>query len=157
MEKLARLTGYTAGSASVTFGNIKRKIKLLGEALSEDGPATPKKGAGPGRGKAASTSATPKKRGATASATATPAKRKKTAVAAAAEEQDDDDDEELDFSPSKAETKPKVKSEPDFKPKVTVKKEVPDYSDLTLDEDLQQAEPGHSYGGLLDGIGEFGH
>ncbi|OAL05847.1 hypothetical protein IQ06DRAFT_332238 [Phaeosphaeriaceae sp. SRC1lsM3a] len=61
MAKLASLTGYriassqTPGSASVTFGNIKRKLKLLGEGLAADGPATPKKGGGPGRAKAAST------------------------------------------------------------------------------------------------------
>lgn len=46
MEKLARLTGYTPKSAHVTFGRITRKIKLMAESLSENGPATPKKGGG---------------------------------------------------------------------------------------------------------------
>jgi hypothetical protein len=64
MNKLASLTGYTPGSASVTFGNIKRKIKLLGDGLAADGPATPKKAGGPGRGKAGTTPKSTGKRGA---------------------------------------------------------------------------------------------
>jgi hypothetical protein len=98
MVKLASLTGYTAGSASVTFGNIKRKLKLLGEGLAADGPATPKKGGGPGRGK--TSGATPKssgKRGASkAPGTAedeTPTKRAKKVAPKKKREDDDDDDE----------------------------------------------------------------
>jgi len=98
MQKLASLTGYTTGSASVTFGNIKRKIKLLGEGLAADGPATPKNGAGAGRSKA---SATPKKRG-TSSATAaddeSPTKRAKKQSAKKNRMNEDQDDDE-DFAP----------------------------------------------------------
>ncbi|KAF2132106.1 hypothetical protein P153DRAFT_184310 [Dothidotthia symphoricarpi CBS 119687] len=105
MTKLASLTGYTTGSASVTFGNIKRKIKLLGESLSSNGPATPKKTGGPGRSKATpastSTSGRKKKRGAADNGAAdTPSKKKKKA----AHDYDGDDvDEEF--------VVPKVKKE----------------------------------------------
>ncbi|KAF1913950.1 hypothetical protein BDU57DRAFT_328226 [Ampelomyces quisqualis] len=100
MNKLASLTGYTPGSASVTFGNIKRKIKLLGEDLAAGGPATPKKGGGPGRSK--STGGTPKstgKRGASKSVGAddeSPTKRSRKTTAKM--NRDDDDDEEI-FAP----------------------------------------------------------
>jgi len=101
MNKLASLTGYTPGSASVTFGNIKRKIKLLGEGLAANGPATPKNGSGAGRAKA-----TPKssgKRTAKAAAAgsdeeeaATPSKRpKKNSAKKPRRNADDDDDEEF--------------------------------------------------------------
>lgn len=107
MTKLASLTGYTVGSASVTFGKIKQKIKHLGEGLAADGPATPKRGGGPGRSKA-----TPKstgKRAAFKSAgddngSESPTKRsKKTAGAAKkkrnnGDDDDDDDDDEM-FAP----------------------------------------------------------
>jgi hypothetical protein len=108
MQKLAALTGYTPGTASVTFGNIKRKIKLLGEGLAAAGPATPK-GGGPGRGKAAG--ATPRssaKRSAAKATeedgTETPTKRpKKSPPKKAARNADDDDDEEFDFGKVKKE------------------------------------------------------
>jgi hypothetical protein len=56
MAKLARLTGYTEGSASVTFGKIKRKLKshtagLDGANTNALPTSTPKKTGGPGRGK----------------------------------------------------------------------------------------------------------
>lgn len=41
-NKLAALTGYTPGSASVTFGKIKRKLKAKAAGPSAT-PATPKK------------------------------------------------------------------------------------------------------------------
>jgi hypothetical protein len=98
MVKLASLTGYTAGSASVTFGNIKRKLKLLGEGLAADGPATPKKGGGPGRSKASG--ATPKSTGKRGASKApgttddeTPTKRAKKGTAKKTRDDDDDDDE----------------------------------------------------------------
>jgi hypothetical protein len=98
MEKLADLTGYTPGSASVTFGNIKRKLKLLGEDLAANGPATPKKGGGPGRSK----TTTPKSTGKRAAPKATgktdesPTKRtKKNAPKKMRDNSDDDDDEQL--------------------------------------------------------------
>lgn len=52
MQKLSVLTGYTPGSASVTFGNIKRKLRLIGEslALGPSSSITPKKVGGPRRG-----------------------------------------------------------------------------------------------------------
>ena len=51
IKKLARLTGYTEGSASVTIGKIKRKLKLhaAGTGEADAGTAsiaTPKKAAG---------------------------------------------------------------------------------------------------------------
>lgn len=101
MTKLASLTGYTVGSAGVTFGNIKRKIKLLGEGLTADDQATPKKGGGPGRSKSSIT--TPKstgKRGAASKSAGddeseTPTKRSKKQKA---RDDDDDEDEEM-FAP----------------------------------------------------------
>jgi hypothetical protein len=88
MAKLASLTGYTPGSASVTFGNIKRKLKQLGEGLAADGPATPKNGAR----KATGTTPKSSKRGATEDPT--PSKRaKKTPAKKARDDTDDDDDE----------------------------------------------------------------
>jgi hypothetical protein len=92
MVKLASLTGYTPGSASVTFGNIKRKIKQLGDGLAADGPATPKKGA---RSKATPTPKSTGKR--TASATdanedESPSKRPKKSTAKKIRDDDDDDE-----------------------------------------------------------------
>ncbi|KAJ4374292.1 hypothetical protein N0V83_003033 [Neocucurbitaria cava] len=78
MEKLARLTGYTPKSAQVTFGKITRKIKLMAESLSENGPATPKKGGG--GPKATPTSTTSKSGGGKRTAAAdneTPSKKQK--------------------------------------------------------------------------------
>lgn len=43
VAKLASLTGYTAGSASVTLGKIKRKLKDHAGQFSASNPATPKK------------------------------------------------------------------------------------------------------------------
>jgi hypothetical protein len=94
MVKLASLTGYTPGSASVTFGNIKRKIKQLGDGLAADGPATPKKGA---RSKA---TATPNSTGKRTAATTdinedeSPSKRPKKSSAKKTRDDDDDDDDE---------------------------------------------------------------
>jgi hypothetical protein len=53
MDKLAALTGYTPGSASVTLGKIKQKIKLVGSSTPA-APITPKKPGGPVRGKTSS-------------------------------------------------------------------------------------------------------
>jgi hypothetical protein len=93
MNKLASLTGYTPGSASVTFGNIKRKIKLLGDGLAADGPATPKKAGGPERGKAGTTPKSTGKRGAGKADGdgETPSKRAKKTKKTT---NDDEDDEE---------------------------------------------------------------
>ncbi|KAF2754396.1 hypothetical protein EJ05DRAFT_489117 [Pseudovirgaria hyperparasitica] len=47
MDKLAKICGYTAGSCSVTFGKLKRKIKALGDSNSDitaAPPSTPKSG-----------------------------------------------------------------------------------------------------------------
>lgn len=80
MQKLAALTNYTPASASVTLGNIKRKIKLVeGNATdtstkdktSDSGsaappPSTPPKKRAPASGSASSTprkNATPKSTG----------------------------------------------------------------------------------------------
>jgi hypothetical protein len=41
MDKLAKLTGYTTGSASVTFGKIKRKMKQHGPTGRDE--ETPRK------------------------------------------------------------------------------------------------------------------
>lgn len=93
MVKLGSLAGYTTASASVTFGKIKSKLKLLGQSLQDmpSMPGTPSK-------------STPKKKAATP--TSTPRKRKNTAAAADAtpskkgkmpmrEEDDVEDDDEL--------------------------------------------------------------
>ncbi|CAO2657215.1 Nn.00g033410.m01.CDS01 [Neocucurbitaria sp. VM-36] len=92
IQKLARLTGYTPGSASVTMGNIKRKLKLLGESLSQNGPATPKKTGGPGRSK----TTTPKRGGKRAAAESdAPSKRQKQGSRKAREQSVEDEDEVL--------------------------------------------------------------
>ncbi|KAF2032292.1 hypothetical protein EK21DRAFT_87414 [Setomelanomma holmii] len=91
MEKLAKLTGYTFKSAGVSFGNIKRKLKLLGEGLSADGPATPKNG----RAKTATTSkSTGKKRakGSDEDEVETPSKRPKKSTRKRNDDDDDDED-----------------------------------------------------------------
>jgi flagellum-specific peptidoglycan hydrolase FlgJ len=104
MVKLASLTGYTPGSASVTFGNIKRKLKQLGEGLAADGPATPKNG----RSKATATpkSSTSKRTASSKPADAddedqpTPSKRpKKTAAPKKSRDANDDDDDDEHFVP----------------------------------------------------------
>lgn len=98
MAKLASLTGYTVGSASVTFGNIKRKIKLFGEGLTANGPATPKKGGGPGRSKSTTTPKSTDKRAASKPTghdeSETPTKRPKTAGKKKRTYDDDDDDDD---------------------------------------------------------------
>jgi hypothetical protein len=101
MNKLASLTGYTPGSASVTFGNIKRKIKLLGEGLAADGPANPKKTGGPGRGKTGTTPKSTGKRGAAANDDESPTKRAKKSSAKKSRSSDDDEEDII----------PKVKKE----------------------------------------------
>ncbi|KAF1934149.1 uncharacterized protein M421DRAFT_302 [Didymella exigua CBS 183.55] len=86
-KKLAELTGYTEGSASVTMGKIKRKLKLKA-AGSSSVVNTPKKAATP------HVPRTPKsaKRGAAeAVAGGTPSKKGRTSKPA----NDDDDDEEF--------------------------------------------------------------
>ncbi|KAH7563490.1 hypothetical protein BM1_00537 [Bipolaris maydis] len=77
MVKLGALAGYTPASASVTFGRIKSKIKLLGGSL-HDTPGTPGTPGMPGT----PSKSTPKKKAATPAST--PRKRKNTAAAAAA-------------------------------------------------------------------------
>ncbi|KAF2857028.1 hypothetical protein T440DRAFT_503612 [Plenodomus tracheiphilus IPT5] len=97
MQKLASLTGYTPGSASVTMGNIKRKLKVLGDSLSSNALTTPKKtGGGPGRGK----TGTPKtptgtKRGATTNKTPNKRQKKSGRQEQRDEEEDEDDGEEM--------------------------------------------------------------
>ncbi|KAJ4358482.1 uncharacterized protein N0V89_003066 [Didymosphaeria variabile] len=85
IKKLARLTGYTEGSASVTIGKIKRKLKAhgagAGAGVSGGTPAsTPKK---------TNAAKTPKsaKRGADKTFNESPAKKKKAEV-----QQEDDED-----------------------------------------------------------------
>ncbi|KAI1542971.1 PIG-U domain containing protein [Pyrenophora tritici-repentis] len=73
MNKLASLTGYTPGSASVTFGKIKQKIRLVGDSLSSAGPAPPKNGS---RAKA-TPSTTPRKRSMLSASTPPSAKKSK--------------------------------------------------------------------------------
>ncbi|KAL5118353.1 hypothetical protein ACEQ8H_003702 [Pleosporales sp. CAS-2024a] len=101
MDKLASLAGYTRGSASVIFGTIKRKIKLLGEGLAADGPATPKTNSA--RAKPAPTPKSSAKRAMPAKDIAedhSPTKRAKKATPKAMKKEsrndDDEDDEEQD-------------------------------------------------------------
>ncbi|EFQ91521.1 hypothetical protein PTT_11612 [Pyrenophora teres f. teres 0-1] len=89
MNKLASLTGYTPGSATVTFGKIKHKIKLIGDSLSSSGPAPPKNGH---RAKATTTS-TPKKRTMPTSSTPPSAKRSKQVLLQDNDNLDDDDED----------------------------------------------------------------
>jgi hypothetical protein len=156
MEKLASLTGYTIGSAGVTFGKIKTKIKLLGESLNANGPSTPKRAGNSGRSKTASTpSSTPRKRAATTAST-TPAKRPRKGgrqptsspsedVSAANDDDDDDNDEEFG---GLGDTKVKVKKEePGF-----------DQASGFYDGALEQREmfgDGATYG-FLNGVETFG-
>ncbi|KAJ4384128.1 hypothetical protein N0V86_000973 [Didymella sp. IMI 355093] len=87
-KKLAELTGYTEGSASVTLGKIKRKLKLKA-AASTGVVNTPKKAA------TSRLARTPKsgKRGATEDAAeGTPSKKGKKASKPT---NDEDDDEEF--------------------------------------------------------------
>ncbi|KAL1796340.1 hypothetical protein ACET3X_004880 [Alternaria dauci] len=147
MTKLAALTGYTIGSASVTFGKIKTKIRLLGESLSTNGPSTPRKTGGPGRAKATSTPmSTPKKRGPPTTSD-TPAKRARKGTRqptsspsddVSAADDDGDEDEE-------------------FEKKVKVKKEEPGFEHGSgfYDESAEDGSAGTSYG-FLDGIETFG-
>jgi hypothetical protein len=152
MTKLTSLTGYTVGSASVTFGRIKSKLKLMGESLSADGPAPPKttpKGTPKGAAKTTSRAkATPNgKRG--AAAYSTPSKRQKkapqptsSASCNAAAVDDDDDDE--DFS-GMGVGGAKIKKEEDF-----------DRSFPELDSPLheQEEERAASYN-FLEGIEQY--
>ncbi|KAJ4366655.1 hypothetical protein N0V95_000156 [Ascochyta clinopodiicola] len=90
-HKLAQLTGYTPGSASVTLGKIKRKLKNKAAGVTTSNPATPKRqinNRGP-----RSTPKSSAKRGAIEDAAAvTPSKKgKKTSKLSA----NDDDDEEF--------------------------------------------------------------
>jgi hypothetical protein len=87
MDKLAKLTGYTTGSASVTFGKIKRKMKQHAEGPSP--ASTPRKPA-----------AGSKKRGPTGRDEETPRKKK-----AAKHYDSDDDDEEFKHVKVKKEEK----------------------------------------------------
>ncbi|KAI4617489.1 hypothetical protein J4E80_005692 [Alternaria sp. BMP 0032] len=139
MVKLAALTGYTPGSASVTFGNIKRKLKNMAAGASEDSP--PAKSRSGGRPRAATTS-TPKKRGATAAPSSASKRSKKGAAArettsSASDANDDDDDDDFGLHGPK------------------VKKEEPAFDDgFDLVEEDVPSRDGMSYG-FLDGIETF--
>ncbi|KAF1936540.1 hypothetical protein EJ02DRAFT_427425 [Clathrospora elynae] len=141
MRKLASLTGYTFGSASVTFGNIKRKIKLLGDSLSAIAPATPKK-----RGGSDLAKTTPKKRGAAAvnDTATTPSKR--TRKVARQPSADDEEDDEEDFGFEAKSKGAVVKKEEE--------EEGVDGFDDGEPEGLQHGKPA-GYG-FLEGIGIFG-
>ncbi|KAI4637797.1 hypothetical protein J4E83_000615 [Alternaria metachromatica] len=139
MVKLAALTGYTPGSASVTFGNIKRKLKNMAAGASEDSPATPAKSRSGGRPRTATTS-TPKKRGATTAAPASASKRRaarQPTYSNEASANDDDDDDDFGLHGPK------------------VKKEEPAFDDgFDLVEEDVPSRDGMSYG-FLDGIETF--
>ena len=82
----ADILQYTAGSASVTFGKIKRKLKAKAAGSSGAPLTTPKK---PAAGK----SRTPRssKRGATEDATGTPSKKGKKATKPANNDEDEEE------------------------------------------------------------------
>ena len=142
MVKLASLTGYTPGSASVTFGNIKRKLKNMAAGASEDSP--PAKSRSGGRAKATANT-TPKKRGATAAPTSASKRFKKGAAARettsplSGSDANDDDDDDFGLNGPK------------------VKKEEPAFDDGfdLVEEDVPSRDAGMSYG-FLDGIETFG-
>ncbi|KAI4670380.1 uncharacterized protein J4E79_000661 [Alternaria viburni] len=140
MVKLAALTGYTPGSASVTFGNIKRKLKNMAAGASEDSP--PAKSRSGGRARATTATSTPKKRGATAAAPASASKRRTarqpTSSNEASANDDDDDDDDFGLNGPK------------------VKKEEPAFDDgFDLVEEDVPSRDAMSYG-FLDGIETFG-
>ncbi|KAH8719353.1 hypothetical protein GQ44DRAFT_829247 [Phaeosphaeriaceae sp. PMI808] len=93
IAKLASLTGYTPGSASVTLGNIKRKLKNRAAGITKDSP-TPKKS----QGRACTTTPSSKKTKHTdmasgsESASATPSKRAKTSKGMKALDRADDEE-----------------------------------------------------------------
>jgi hypothetical protein len=93
MDKLAALTGYTPGSASVTLGKIKQKIKLVGSSTPA-APITPKRAGGPVRGKASSA-----KRGAAKANDddESPSKKRKAPAKKIREEDIEADDDEEQF------------------------------------------------------------
>lgn len=99
MVKLARLTGYTLKSAPVVFGNIKRKIKTLGEELAAEGPATPKNGSATKKPKSSGKRAAGKSAG--GDNDESPTKKVKAAAAkkkgAAKATEEDDDEEDFDL------------------------------------------------------------
>ncbi|KZM19675.1 uncharacterized protein EKO05_0004077 [Ascochyta rabiei] len=100
IQKLAQLTGYTSGSASVTFGKIKRKLKGKAAGVTTSNPATPKRQTN-NRGPRSAPKSSPK-RGATEEAAAgTPSKKGKMASKLAAN--DDDDEEFTTFTVKKEE------------------------------------------------------
>ncbi|KAF3049154.1 hypothetical protein E8E11_006968 [Didymella keratinophila] len=99
-KRLAELTGYTEGSASVTMGKIKRKLKARAAESSGVVKNTPKKAATPRAPK------TPKsgKRGAfEAAGEGTPTKKGKKASKPTNDDDDDNDDEFANFSIKKEE------------------------------------------------------
>ena len=128
MNKLALLTGYTPGSASVTFGKIKQKIKLLGDSLSSAGPAAPKNG-----NRARHSTSTPKKRSAANMFTTTSspsAKRfKKGQHEAYANDDDDEDQEDDDEDLSVLRGRDNVKVEAEAKIKREKSEEIVDLED----------------------------
>ena len=95
MPRLAELTGYTVGSASVTLGKIRRKMKLHAEGASA--PSTPKKPAGVSKSTPKGTpkgtpKSSPKKRTVPDSTSGSPKKKKGKQV-------DNDDDYEEFHTP----------------------------------------------------------
>ena len=94
-KKLAKLTGYTEGSAGVTMGKIKRKLKMAaGETVGTTTTTTPNTPRKPTAPKNPKTPKTPKsgKRGAPSSAgDESPTKKSKSAKKSIPE----DDDEEF--------------------------------------------------------------
>ncbi|KAI4936414.1 hypothetical protein J4E85_001744 [Alternaria conjuncta] len=139
MVKLAALTGYTPGSASVTFGNIKRKLKNMAAGASEDSPATPAKSRSGGRARATTATSTPKKRGATAAPSSASKRRAARQPSPSVSDGNNDDDDDDDFGLHG----PKVK------------KEEPAFDDgFDLVEEDVPGRDGMSYG-FLDGIETF--
>ncbi|OAL56525.1 hypothetical protein IQ07DRAFT_674709 [Pyrenochaeta sp. DS3sAY3a] len=111
-EKLALLTGYTKGSAAVTFQKIKKKIGDLGASISGVPiPATPKKN---NAGKAAATPKSGGKRAATANES--PTKRAKKTVGKKGKKVVDEDEE------------------PEVEPMKVKKEEVDDEDEETTDD-----------------------
>ncbi|OCK86085.1 hypothetical protein K432DRAFT_399681 [Lepidopterella palustris CBS 459.81] len=93
-EKLSRLSGYTVGSAKVTVGTIKRKMRIAAGEDVATKSSSPSKGDGV-------TATTPRKRKSTTHGDeqGSSKKRGKKGQAAAAPANLDDDDEEFERSP----------------------------------------------------------
>lgn len=96
IKKLARLTGYTEGSASVTIGKIKRKLKTHAASNGDGDDGTPPAST-PKKTPAKTPKFTGKRAANTAAAQDTPAKKRKAPQGSAPEPAVFQEEEEEEF------------------------------------------------------------